>query len=341
MEETKEEDKSKTLKNIGFAWIIFIATIIIIVLTFMFTPLWIASILFLIIYLPVLIFILILKWIKRGFASVVFTFSVWLNVIILIIPIFGGLLVLDLMSFSQQFSSSPKYIVLDDANSLIFGINLESQSSSGDLISGYQILTQQQLNNIQNEINQNNIKDKVVFLIKKDVFRNINEIPVKELSTTISKDTIFELIKSDDPAKIIAESVMKDSTQGLTDGLIKEELRKQFGNTDQVKSLAVLLLVETALEREGPKYFIDELKSGNIKIYPEKLSVKILINLLPADLVTSFLPTIPRISDKGSQGSNSGAGFLQGQFGSNSKGTRPVEYENSPKSGDSSKEISK
>ena len=231
----------------------------------------------------------------------VFTFSVWLNVIILIIPIFGGLLVLDLMSFSQQFSSSPKYIVLDDANSLIFGINLESQSSSGDLISGYQILTQQQLNNIQNEINQNNIKDKVVFLIKKDVFRNINEIPVKELSTTISKDTIFELIKSDDPAKIIAESVMKDSTQGLTDGLIKEELRKQFGNTDQVKSLAVLLLVETALEREGPKYFIDELKSGNIKIYPEKLSVKILINLLPADLVTSFLPTIPRISDKGSQ----------------------------------------
>ncbi|MBI2148345.1 hypothetical protein HYU23_01585 [Candidatus Woesearchaeota archaeon] len=286
MEESKEVQSK--IKSIGIAWITFIVVLLLTILTFILAPLFISGILFISVYLPAMLYILIYKWIKMGFASVFFAFSVWLNILILIIPLLGGILALDLMQFSEDFSNNPKYILLED-NNLIFGLKLNiNNKDSGEQFS---TLTSKQLIEIENDIIQKN-KDKVIFVLKKEVFRNVNEIYIKDLKLTATKEDIFELLKSDDPIPILTDKLPKELTQGLS----QEALKQQFQNTDQIKTMAFLLLLEKTLEKEGPKYLIDELKNGNIKIYPERISINILIKILPSDLISSYLPEIPSLS---------------------------------------------
>ena len=290
MENVKEE---KSNKHLDTAWIFFIGIITLSILAFIIAPFWLSGILFLLVFLPTLISILIFKWIKKGFATVIFTFSIWLNVMILIIPIFGGLLAIDLMNFSKDFSNQPKYIALQD-NNLVFGIDLQTKTGSQFGTNGFSVMTRQQLSETQNEINQKSIKEKIVFIVKKEVFRNIDTVVVKDLGS-VPKDTIFDLLKSDDPNKFLID-VLANNVQGIPPELVKQQFSKELGNGDQIKTMALLLLTEATLEKEGPTYFIDELKNGNIKIYPERASLNILIKLLPAELVSSFLPAIPSLS---------------------------------------------
>src|SRR3989338_1033465 len=95
-------------------WIIFIILFVLSMVFFFVLPLYIAAIFLLVISLPAMIYILIYKWIGKKFASVVFAFSVWLNILVLIIPVVGGLLALDIMKFSENFSNNPKYVLLHD-----------------------------------------------------------------------------------------------------------------------------------------------------------------------------------------------------------------------------------
>jgi len=238
----------------------------------------------------VILFILILKWIKKGVATAIFTFSVWLNIVILIVPIIGGFVALDLMNFSKELTNNPKYIILQENKNFVFGINFEGQD-----IKNYTLLTTEQLNSIRKEINKNKVKDKIVFVVNEEVFRSIENIPIKEAGTTISKITIIRILKSDYPIDVLVDNLPKELTQGVSRTVIEDKLSEQFGSLREIKVMAALLLVEAALEKQGPKYFIDELKNGNIAVYPERFSLKLLIKLLPSDLVSSFLPQMPNL----------------------------------------------
>ena len=173
-------DSEKKVSKFGIAWILFIVLIVLSIFSFVLLPLWLSSVLFVIVYLPILIFILIHKWIKKGFASFFFTFSIWLNILILIIPLIGGLVILDVSNFTKEFTNNPKYVVLQD-NNLVFGISIPSGDISKIDINNLPILSQQDLNQMQTQINTKIIKDKTVFLVDKKVFRDIGTVSVKDL----------------------------------------------------------------------------------------------------------------------------------------------------------------
>lgn len=304
--ELKQETKKRSF---GIAWIFLLIIIALAILTFVFVPILISSILFIAIYLPIIVYILIYKWINRWFAALVFSFSIWLNIVILIIPIAGGLLALDLMHFSKDFANSPKYVALDD-NGLIFGMNLDSlnfgEQSTNRVAAQNQILTQSQLDQLQTEINSG-VRDKIVFVIKKDVFRNVGSINIQDVGITVSKDEIIDLLKTNDPNGFLINR-LQEGRQGLPAGILGQQIQQ---NPEQIKMLAFLLLVQKTIEKGGSEYLIDEIKNSNIKIYPERKSLKILIKLIPANLLSNFLPEISNIQ---------GAENINGKIGSNEQG---------------------
>lgn len=270
-------------KKLDIWWIILLITLALTILTFLFATLFYSLLLFIILYLPIIIYILIYKWIKRWFAAGVFSFSIWLNIVILFIPIVGGYLALDISNFYQDIKNKPSYIAIND-NGLIFAGRL-------DLIQGaFQngetkelILSKSELANLQKEIN-NNIKGKTVFVLDKKVFRIVDKITVSEFEISLTTNQVLETIKSDDPIKHLTSQL--DLPELLAD-IINEEIKDSKTITpENIKGILVVLLLQETIKKGGTEYLIEELKDGNIKIYPERLSVSLLIKFIPSDIIS-------------------------------------------------------
>lgn len=295
-----KKEVNKKIKLLGIAWIIFLVVFILTILTFIIAPLLISSILFVFIYLPVMIYILIYKWIGRWFVALVFSFSIWLNILIILIPILGGLLALDLMKFSEDFAEDTKYMIIND-NVPIFGARFDSldvNQQSTNAESPLTVLSTEQMSQIKSEIDSE-VKDKIIFLVEKEVFRDVDQIQIQDLGITITKDEIFELLRANDPNEFLVNKFSQE--RNMPKALIRSQL-SDLGNADQIKALGLLLLFQKTIETNGPKYLIEELKNGNIKIYPKRTSLNILIKLIPTDIITSFFPETIGISDLGSLG---------------------------------------
>lgn len=256
-------------KTIGKSWITFIIVLIISILNFIFIPLPFSLISFSILFLPIIIYIIIYKWIKLRFASVVFTFSVWLNIIILIIPILIGFVAIDLMHFADEIKTSEKYILIED-KAPIFGVKYEETNHIED---SFKPLTKSELQNLKN-----NQKNKIIISLNKEVFRNVNKITIED-KITISKEDIFLLLNADEKTSSIFDKLFQN---------IQIEEINQF-SLEKIKTMAFLLLMRKTLEENSPEFLIKELKAGNIKIYPERLSVKLLIKILPEGIASSLI----------------------------------------------------
>ena len=88
-------------------WIIFVILLAVSIILFIIFPLLISLPIFFIFILPIIIFILIYKWIEKKLAAAIFTISICLNILLILIPITAGLLVLDLTSYAQDFTEKP------------------------------------------------------------------------------------------------------------------------------------------------------------------------------------------------------------------------------------------
>ena len=99
--------------KISKSWLLFLIISILSILSFVFISIP-TLITFLILFLPILIYILLYKWIKLKFVSSVFTFSVWLNIILLLMPVTLGFLAMDIMDFSEQLQEEEKYIIIGE-----------------------------------------------------------------------------------------------------------------------------------------------------------------------------------------------------------------------------------
>ncbi len=283
-----EENK---LKRLGSAWITLLLLVVIAILTFIFVPLIIALGIFVFLYLPIMIYILIYKWIGKWFAALVFAFSLWLNILILTIPVFGGLMFLDLTNFSEDFATQPKYIALEDSD-IIFATAISSLDQTSE--QPFLVLTKTELTQLQNEIETKSVNDKIVFVMKRELFRVVDEIHNQDIGITLTTDEAFQLLKSEEPLSFIADKLSANITQGIPEeSLIVALQNNPDFNPDTVKSFTALLLVQEALEKGGSDYIVSELKEGNIKIYPERLSLKILIKIVPEGLLKQIIPSLP------------------------------------------------
>ncbi len=287
MEKAVSQEKVK--HGLGFAWIFLLVAVGLSILTFIFAPILISSILFLGIFLPIILYILIYKWLDRWFAALVFSFSVWLNILVILIPLIGGILAIDLYRFSQDFSSQNKYIALDD-NGLIFGVNLNNNIASNNDKKPFTILTKIQLSQLEAEI-LTKVNNKLIFVVDKSVFNSVDSITPPQLSITLKKEEIFKLLKSDDAALDTKNLLLNKASSVSLPPEIRNKISQQVNiSSDDIKISLIYLMLQDLLQKKGTDYLVHELKQGKIKVYPERTSLNLLIALVPENVIGDLLP---------------------------------------------------
>ncbi len=277
-----EEGIEELKKKIGLSWFFLIVSVILSIITFIAAPIHISMLFFIIIYLPVIIYVLIYKWLKKWVPASVFTFSIWLNIVIIIIPIFAGLAALDLSDFSKEFEKNPKIIALLEDEEIVFAFQIDEISLSGLTGDGVQVLADEDVTILDREIRKNKVKDMVVFVVKEELFNSVSQINVPDTEITLTKEQVLELIKSDDPSNHISEEL----------NLNQAQFRKYGKN---IGAFAMILLLEEVLEKDGPEVFVRELKNENILIYPKRFSVQLLIKIIPENIISQMglIPELP------------------------------------------------
>ena len=277
-----EEGIEDLKKKIGIAWFILILAAILSVITFIAAPIHISMLIFIIIYLPVIVYVLILKWIKRGLPAIIFSLSVWLNVVIIIIPIFAGLTALDLSNFSEEFQENPKIIAFAD-DEIISAIQINDLSFDlSTAKNNIKVMNKEELNTLNKEVSRNKVKDRIVFVIKEELFEGIKQVDISGTEIMLTKEQAIEIIKADDSEGYATKEL------GLRASLF-DDYEKSAG------AFVFMLLLEETLEKNGPEFFVKELKKENIIIYPERFSVNLLIKIIPENIISQagFLPELP------------------------------------------------
>ncbi|HLC58434.1 MAG TPA: hypothetical protein VJI68_01085 [Candidatus Nanoarchaeia archaeon] len=214
-------------------WIIFVILLAVSIILFIIFPLLISLPIFFIFILPIIIFILIYKWIEKKLAAAIFTISICLNILLILIPITAGLLVLDLTSYAQDFTEKPKNIILiNNEENPILGIKINSLNPQNSSI---QQLSNTDLKNIKD-------KDEITIEFKKEAFKN-----VKLTNTEIN---------------ITSEQALNALESNQTN--------------QEMKTIIFFTLFQQAIKDDVAGFLIEGVKEGNIRIYPEKISVKVI-----------------------------------------------------------------
>ncbi len=277
-----EEGIEELKKKIGMAWFVLILAAIFSIITFIAAPIHISMLIFIIIYLPVIVYVLILKWIKRGLPAIIFSLSVWLNVVIIIIPVFAGLTALDLSNFSEEFQENPKIIALAD-DEIISAIQINDLSFDLNTAkNNIKALDKEELSTLNKEVSRNKVKDRIVFVIKEELFEDIRQVDISGTEIVLTKEQAMEIIR--------AGSSGGDTAKELG---LRVSLFDDYGKS--AGAFVFILLLEETLEKNGPEFFVRELKKENIMIYPERFSVNLLIKIIPENILSQagFLPELP------------------------------------------------
>lgn len=278
-----EEGIEELKKKIGIAWFVLIIAVILSIATFIAAQIHISMLLFIIIYLPVIVYVLIFKWLKKWLPAAVFSFSVWLNIVIIIIPVFAGLTALDLSNFSKDLQENPKIIALAEEEIIFaFKVNDISFDLSSITKNSIEMIGNGELETLNKDIRKNKVKDKIVFVVKEELFEDIKQVNVPRTEIALTREQALQIIKEDDPKEYINENL------GL-------QLRLFGDYGSEIKSFVFILLLEEALEENGPEFFIRELKKENILIYPKRFSVQFMIKIIPENILSQigFIPELP------------------------------------------------
>ncbi|HLC86606.1 MAG TPA: hypothetical protein VJG30_04940 [Candidatus Nanoarchaeia archaeon] len=261
-----------SLKDISKSTIVLLVVVILSILAFLFLPLLLAVAVFLAVLLPVIIFVLIKKWISKTFASVVFSFSVWLNIVIVLIPLFAGFAALNFAEFSKSLSSNDKVIAIDD-NGLIFAFQFKDFNN----VQSVKIYSSRELKNLRENLASDNLNNLMIFIINKKIFD-----PVKSISMSgivLSNDEAFEFLASEDSNAFLSKKL----------GAAQKDI-----SSDNMKVMAVFKLFEGILNENSAIYIVSSYKSGLIEVYPDYFSLR-LIKYLPdavlENAVSSLMPS--------------------------------------------------
>ncbi|MBS3168271.1 hypothetical protein J4216_04045 [Candidatus Woesearchaeota archaeon] len=189
---------------------------------------------------------------------------------IIIIPLVGGLLVYDFISFAEEFSEKPKIITITEENNPIFGLKISEEFSIFNIEKTNKelanVLTKQELDETKKES-----KEYIIISINKEFFRNIEEVNIG--TRNLSKSEIFNILNSEDINQVLPGETIPE-------------------NQEQVKLLLTFLLIKETIDQEGTDFLIKELKNKNIIITPKRISVTILIKILPENLIKDLIPDL-------------------------------------------------
>jgi len=253
-------------KKISTSSIVLLVFLGLSILSFVFLSIFVSAALFLFVFLPVILFILIRKWISKTFASLVFSTSAWLNIVLIAIPLIAGLIVLDIKDFSQELSNNNKVLALQD-NDLVFAAEFKNFEDMKNI----KIYSSAELQSFKSNAPPSN---KVVILIDKSFFDSVTNLKI--MGMTLSRDEMFRFISSSNPEELIRQKV----------GVVPSSVKP-----DELKLILLVNMAQDVIKRNSPNFLISSYKADKIKIYPYHFSLE-LIKYLPDSLLEPLTSSI-------------------------------------------------
>ncbi len=266
----EKHQKDTTPKRRGIVgWIIVLVLVIASVLVFFLLPLFTAIGLVFIIFLPIILYILIYKWLKRWFASLFFSTILWILIVIAAAFIFGRVVINDVSQYAQTIQNNPQYVLLTDNGNTFFATRIDSldqiQQTNGE--EGYHILSNKEILDLQKELSPD-LENKAVFVINKDTFRNVKTIEIS--SFTFSREEAFGVLTEIDESRFELLGI----------------------SLDQAKISVFAALMQSLLEQNDISFLIEEVKKGNIQVYPKNKYIEEFLKVVPTSMLSGFIPPV-------------------------------------------------
>ncbi len=190
------------------------------------------------------------KIIKTAMKTLIYV----LGIMVIGLIIFGFIAYSDVKTLNENMEQQ-KVIVYDNGNSLVAGVSLQGKnllSKEQDLIRGTKTLSDSELRTIEEEISQGKRKALTI---------KINE-------------------------GALGDEGIKSSKFNMTKDEFEDSIRTE--QDERIKSLLFLSALSTTIKEEGSSSLITGIKEGNIEIYPDLISIK-LIKDLPGWLHTRLI----------------------------------------------------
>ncbi len=234
-----------------------------------------------------LVIILVTKLVK-GFFKALFLVSMILT---LIFGVFGYFVYTDAMEFKQGWESSPKVFLLHDNSYLISGFKADPAKEETIESLNHETITTYKEFFSKNEYDKILDENYKLFLIDYSAFKEVPNIEL--LNTKLSLAQTKDLLESATPTKDFAL---------ITTG---QDLAMEIDSKqdDLFKSSLFAVLFATSVNKEGPLFIIQKVKSKEIQVYPETALFKSL-RLIPFSVIKQ---AFAQVIEAGAEGATTAA----------------------------------
>jgi len=214
-------------------------------------------------------------------------FKIVTKIILIIVLLFAILTIItynDLSNLKKGFYENNNMFILYGNNTVYAAVNLKPIKNLTFTLDSFDYYSADELNRIQEYVNQKNYsalqgndsdnKTENIFIVTPELI----DKPYKlKLTTELNETEIIEMIKSDNPYSIPAKKLVNE--YNATEENLIIALRENYGNDEKVKGYLFAALLMNYYQSSGSN-IINDIKSGDMQIIPEMLSVKIM-RLIP------------------------------------------------------------
>ncbi len=240
--------------------------------------------------IAIIIIALVLLFSFKIIKSIFKLASIFVILLLVVFGVFSYLVYLDIMDLQENFPEKDNLFILYKDNSLLTGIKIKlNEVQELEEKESLNILSQDKINTLNqyygnqefDKILENNYK---IILINYDVFNDIEQVDLQK--EKFSNEFVLGIMESSQPDDILKQELIKrDYNELLVDKAIPEDVKSSF----------FILLLNKKIEKE-PLFFITEIKSKNVIIYPETLTFQV-IDYLSIDFIkeklSSLIPESP------------------------------------------------
>ncbi len=197
--------------------------------------------------------------------------------------VFAFFVYLDANQLRQEFPVSPKLFLYSADNEL---------SVDKGIITGIQgvfngtaprFLNEDEINLYRSFYKSNDYESMLkgnfkIFIVQRKAFDGLTG-DITFFGKEVSKDFLLDTIQSDESFDITIGHIAEGRSESVKQ-LASEKLKEEIGGEAEVDSLIFSLVLQKALEQEGQSFIVNQYKKGNLEIYPETITLK-LMKMLP------------------------------------------------------------
>ncbi|MDD5086505.1 MAG: hypothetical protein PHV16_02005 [Candidatus Nanoarchaeia archaeon] len=224
----------------------------------------------------ILVIIIILAILKFVFKMVKLVF--WIVVILFIITSVMGIFTYkDALDMKENLENEPKLLFLNEGKSLIAGFSVEDFNDAPKFFRFSEIVE------YQNYFKKQDYKKMIdesykMFILDTKAF-NLDNKEVDFIGGKVSKETLYLLLKSDDPIELYKSKTGVDAAiYGIEDPA-------------EFKGNIFAVLFNDEFESKGQLFILIEYKKNNVIVYPETASFK-MIKLMPTSFINNMFEKV-------------------------------------------------